>query len=75
MDREGGESLCCTLREADVGQSWSRRSRENVGNTIGNVVKGKLIDAEVPEAHGGWRMVNGLLRVLVPTVISKLSKH
>ncbi len=47
------------------------RSLENVGDGIRNVVKGKLVHAEVPEAARGGRSVNALLRVLVSAVVAE----
>lgn len=49
MDGETGKGLGGALGEADVGERLLAGGLEDVGDAVGDVVEGELVDGEVPE--------------------------
>jgi hypothetical protein len=60
------------LREADVGERLLAGCLEDVGDAVGDVVEGELVDGEVPELQRGGRVMYRLLGVFVSTVVAQL---
>lgn len=74
VDGQGSKRLGSALGEANVRQRGLAGGLENVGDGVGDVVEGELIHGEVPEGGRHRRAMSGLLRVLVATIVSKLSQ-
>lgn len=71
MDAQRGKSLGGALAEANVAQARLMRRLEDVVDRVRDVVKGKLVHAEVPELCVGRGHVDVLLAVLVAAVVAE----
>lgn len=72
VDGESGKRLRGALREANVGEAGLLRRLEDVLDAVGDIVKRKLVNREVPELDGRGRVVDRLFGVFVAAVVSKL---
>lgn len=72
MDGESGKGLRGSLREANVREARLLRRLEDVLDAVGNIIKGKLVNREVPELDRRRRVVDRLFRVFVAAVVAKL---
>ena len=71
MDTEGGEGLSSALAETDIAQARLLGNIEDVGDGVGDVVPGKVVNGVVPEFCGVGVVVDGLFGVLVAAVVAE----
>lgn len=71
MYAQRGEGLRGALAESDVAEAGRLRRVEDVLDGIRDVVPGELIDGEVPKLGAVRAGVDGLLRVLVASIVAQ----
>ena len=61
--------LSSALAESDVAQALLPCEVQYVFDGVGDVMPGEIVDAEIPELGRIWVVMDGLLRVLVSSIV------
>ena len=68
---QSSEGLSGALAEADIAKTWLLGDSENILDGVGDIMPGKVVYTVVPELDGIWVVMDGLLGVLIATVVTQ----
>jgi hypothetical protein len=69
MNTKSRKRLCSALAEPDIAKTRGLSHVEDIVNRIRYIMPCEIVNAEVPESRSVGTRVNGLLRVLVASVV------